>query len=120
MGDAVHEYAPGKWHRRSRYKQRQQFHSIMANGPLVLPNVVGSDPLAICAREEWMELAACLDVDPELFFPEPGGYDKGRAARRICGSCPVRGECLQFAVDTSEQYGIWGGMSLAERRKAVS
>ena len=48
-------------------------------------------------------------------MPELG--ETGREAKDVCAICPVRGECLQLALENKEQYGIWGGRSLKERRK---
>jgi WhiB family redox-sensing transcriptional regulator len=50
-----------------------------------------------------------------VFFPEKGGST--REAKRICGECPVRAECLEYALEEDERFGIWGGMSERERRK---
>jgi WhiB family transcriptional regulator, redox-sensing transcriptional regulator len=63
----------------------------------------------------WMESARCLDADPDAFFPEKGGST--REAKRICGQCEVRDECLEYALDNDERFGIWGGMSERERRR---
>ncbi|MCA1840759.1 MAG: WhiB family transcriptional regulator [Actinomycetota bacterium] len=63
----------------------------------------------------WQGKARCLEVDPEIFFPERGGSSK--AARNVCGDCPVRVECLKYALSNREQFGIWGGTSERERRK---
>jgi len=64
---------------------------------------------------EWMLDARCLDADPEAFFPEKGGST--REAKRICGSCAVREECLDYALANEERFGIWGGLSERERRR---
>ena len=63
----------------------------------------------------WAADAKCLDADPETFFPEKGGST--REAKRICTHCPVRNECLDYALDNDERFGIWGGLSERERRK---
>lgn len=63
----------------------------------------------------WQGAARCLEVDPEIFFPERGGSSK--AARTVCNDCPVRIECLRYALSNREQFGIWGGTSERERRK---
>ena len=60
--------------------------------------------------------ARCLDADPEAFFPEKGGST--REAKRICAACPVRDDCLQYALENDERFGIWGGLSERERRRA--
>jgi WhiB family transcriptional regulator, redox-sensing transcriptional regulator len=64
----------------------------------------------------WMLEAKCLDADPEAFFPEKGGST--REAKRICAACPVREECLDYALSNDERFGIWGGLSERERRRA--
>lgn len=64
---------------------------------------------------EWTLAALCQQVDPELFFPEKGGST--REAKRICAACPVRANCLQFALDHAEQFGVYGGLSAGERRR---
>ncbi|WP_306999026.1 WhiB family transcriptional regulator [Amycolatopsis thermophila] len=63
----------------------------------------------------WQDRALCKETDPEAFFPDKGGST--REAKRICHSCEVRGECLQYALDNDERFGIWGGLSERERRK---
>ncbi|SNQ51501.1 Transcriptional regulator WhiB [Frankia canadensis] len=64
---------------------------------------------------EWQERALCAQTDPEAFFPEKGGST--REAKRICSGCEVRAECLEYALENDERFGIWGGMSERERRK---
>ncbi|HSJ46639.1 MAG TPA: WhiB family transcriptional regulator [Euzebyales bacterium] len=63
----------------------------------------------------WAEEAKCLNADPDVFFPEKGGST--REAKRICAECAVRVECLEYALEHDERFGIWGGMSERERRK---
>jgi WhiB family redox-sensing transcriptional regulator len=60
-------------------------------------------------------MARCVEVDPEIFFPERGGSSK--AARAVCSECSVRQECLLYALTNREQFGIWGGTSERERRR---
>lgn len=64
---------------------------------------------------DWMAQAACRNVKPDLFFPERG-VDCGDA-KRVCFGCPVRAECLQYALDNGMRYGIWGGTSERDRRR---
>ena len=52
---------------------------------------------------------------PEAFFPEKGGST--RDAKRVCAQCEVREQCLKWAIDHDERFGIWGGMSERERRR---
>ena len=67
------------------------------------------------AEPEWQERALCAQADPEAFFPEKGGST--REAKRICAGCEVRSECLEYALQHDERFGIWGGLSERERRK---
>jgi WhiB family transcriptional regulator, redox-sensing transcriptional regulator len=63
----------------------------------------------------WQEQANCLGVDPDLFFPERGAST--REAKGVCRGCEVRTECLEYALDHGEKFGIWGGLSERERRR---
>jgi WhiB family redox-sensing transcriptional regulator len=76
------------------------------------PPAGGHDPF-------WRERRACKDADPELFFPTrtKGATARTRQARGICGGCPVRRECLNEALVTFQDVGVWGGTTPKERRK---
>jgi WhiB family redox-sensing transcriptional regulator len=63
----------------------------------------------------WQNLANCLGVDPDLFFPERGAST--REAKEVCKGCVVREDCLEYALANGEKFGIWGGMSERERRR---
>jgi WhiB family redox-sensing transcriptional regulator len=63
----------------------------------------------------WQRRALCAQTDPEAFFPEKGGST--REAKRVCSSCEVRVECLEYALENDERFGIWGGCSERERRR---
>lgn len=76
--------------------------------------------LALGAADyDWREHALCRDTDPELFFPV-GTTGKALVAidkaKQVCGECPVRLSCLDFALETNQDSGIWGGLSEEERR----
>ena len=63
----------------------------------------------------WQADALCAQTDPEAFFPEKGGST--REAKKVCLSCDVRAECLEYALENDERFGIWGGLSERERRR---
>jgi WhiB family redox-sensing transcriptional regulator len=67
------------------------------------------------AENSWRLDALCAETDPEAFFPEKGGST--REAKRVCTGCEVRAECLEFALENDERFGIWGGLSERERRR---
>jgi WhiB family redox-sensing transcriptional regulator len=64
-------------------------------------------------RPAWHDNASCQTSDPEIFFPRKGESDL--KAKAVCGRCPVRRECLDWAIGTDQRHGIWGGMSRPER-----
>jgi WhiB family transcriptional regulator, redox-sensing transcriptional regulator len=74
-------------------------------------------PLIATFDEElsWQERALCAETDPEAFFPEKGGST--REAKKVCLGCDVRAECLEYALEHDERFGIWGGLSERERRR---
>jgi WhiB family redox-sensing transcriptional regulator len=63
----------------------------------------------------WQDRALCAQADPEAFFPEKGGST--REAKKVCRACDVRTECLEYALEHDERFGVWGGLSERERRK---
>ena len=63
----------------------------------------------------WQDRAVCAQTDPEAFFPEKGGST--REAKRVCRGCEVRAECLEYALEHDERFGIWGGLSERDRRR---
>ena len=77
--------------------------------------IVGAEPDAQSEEPGWQERALCAQTDPEAFFPEKGGST--REAKKVCLTCDVRVECLEYALANDERFGIWGGLSERERRK---
>ena len=70
-------------------------------------------------RGMWRELAACRDTDPDLFFPvgtTGPAIEQIEAAKRVCNECEVREPCLEFALESNQDSGVWGGTSEEERR----
>ncbi|SEE06006.1 WhiB family transcriptional regulator, redox-sensing transcriptional regulator [Streptomyces sp. TLI_105] len=70
--------------------------------------------------DDWRAAAACREVDPDLFFPVgvgPSALVQADEAKEVCRHCPVRAECLRWAMDDSRQVtGVWGGLTENERR----
>lgn len=63
----------------------------------------------------WVSDAACLGLDPDIFYPGRGADDQ--KAKSVCRTCPVQWDCLLWAVDHGEREGIWGGLSARTRRR---
>ena len=67
----------------------------------------------------WLADARCIAEDPDLFFPVGStgpALLQIEAARAVCRQCGVREECLQYALESNQEYGIWGGTTEEERR----
>lgn len=71
------------------------------------------------ASIEWRREAACKDIDPNLFFPigvTGPAVSQIETAKSICSGCPVKTQCLDFAITTNQEFGVWGGTTEDERR----
>jgi WhiB family transcriptional regulator, redox-sensing transcriptional regulator len=67
-------------------------------------------------------MAACSSCDPDLFFPvgsSGAAIRQTEEAKAVCAGCPVRAECLQWAVETDQLHGVWGGLDEVERGRLM-
>lgn len=72
------------------------------------------------SAEQWRDQAACRRCDPDLFFPigETGSAClQIEAAKSVCRTCPVRRACLEYALETNQDAGVWGAADEGERRR---
>ena len=67
-------------------------------------------------NDTWKAYALCAQTDPTIFFPDPG---QSEDAKQICKLCAVRRECLAYALDAGEMFGVWGGVDQTELRRLV-
>ena len=68
---------------------------------------------------DWRSRAACLTVDPELFFPIGNtgpAIAQAEEAKLVCAKCNVQDTCLKWAIENHQDSGVWGGKSEDERR----
>jgi WhiB family redox-sensing transcriptional regulator len=63
----------------------------------------------------WTQQAACRGIDTEIFYP--ASADEEAEALSVCATCPVRAQCLDYAIRNRETYGIWGGATAEQRRR---
>ena len=94
----------------------QHFVTALA---LSFPSQVSFPAKKVRKTMDWRDKAACLTVDPELFFPVGNtgpAVDQIDRAKSVCSHCPVTEYCLQYALDTNQDSGVWGGLSEDERR----
>ena len=77
-------------------------------------------PKPLMENYEWQEEAKCRGVDPEIFFLPYRARNaekrkREQAAKDVCKGCPVTAECLSYAMQTEEEFGVWGGLTPEER-----
>jgi WhiB family transcriptional regulator, redox-sensing transcriptional regulator len=88
-------------------------------------------PTSLAVPGRWAERASCAQTDPDAWFPGKGRRELTQLAKRICARCPVRAQCLEYALSGADTWGgiatgIWGGATPQERdqlrqqRKAVA
>ncbi len=68
---------------------------------------------------DWRHKAVCRDEDPELFFPVGNSgpaVEQVADAKLVCSGCPAQSVCLEWALTTGQNHGIWGGLDGEERR----
>ena len=76
------------------------------------PAIAGGEPPEDLS---WQDRALCPETDPEAFFPGKG--EPAGPAKRVCQSCEVRAECLEYARRHGIRFGIWGGLTYEQRRR---
>lgn len=67
------------------------------------------------AETAWQDRGLCAQADPDAWFPDKG--ESARPAKAVCRGCPVRTECLTYALEHGERHGIWGGLTERQRRR---
>jgi WhiB family redox-sensing transcriptional regulator len=72
---------------------------------------------AVPVRSDWQDDAACRGADNAVFFPVAEA-DAG-PAQEICATCPVAQECLEYAINTRQPDGVWGGLTATERHRLI-
>lgn len=80
---------------------------------------LSAEPFSI-EEDDWRDLAACRDTNPDLFFPvgtTGPALEQIEQAKAVCRQCEAQMSCLEFALVTNQDSGVWGGTSEEERRK---
>jgi WhiB family redox-sensing transcriptional regulator len=70
--------------------------------------------------DDWRSIAACRDTNPDMFFPVGStgpAISQIETAKAICRTCEAQAPCLEFALATNQEAGVWGGTSEDERRR---
>lgn len=67
------------------------------------------------AIEKAPVIPPCQVSDPEVWFAEKGDHVATKKAKQLCSTCPVVNECLTYALQAKELYGVWGGLTSKER-----
>lgn len=82
--------------------------------------------LAAAPSTEWQIHGLCRAVDSTIFFPpahfehKPEREAREKRAKAVCNECPVRSECLEWALSTREPHGVWGGYAEGERKHMLT
>ena len=66
--------------------------------------------------EAWVAEALCAQVDAGIFYPDKGDKEAAYDAQQVCKQCVVQPECLEYALERNEPFGVWGGMTVMERK----
>jgi WhiB family redox-sensing transcriptional regulator len=69
--------------------------------------------------QSWRSQGRCRGVGPDIFYPPSEEEAAAFEAKAICATCPVRTPCLEHALAVREKFGVWGGMTERERRRAL-
>lgn len=97
---------------------RNQPHiRAILDAPVVKPPRRPYAPPRVAEDVSWMSFALCAQVDPDLPYPGKGHYELVLAAKQVCAGCEVRADCLAYALRHHEDQGVWGGLSVNERRR---
>ena len=104
--------------RRIQQKQCESRNNVNPGNPTAVPIVEVEVTVEETPDEyAWMFHARCRGISPAEFFPSDGtGVE---TAQRVCAVCPVRSECLEYALLNRIEHGVWGGASERERRRIL-
>ncbi|MEU2762965.1 WhiB family transcriptional regulator [Streptomyces sp. NPDC007094] len=88
--------------------------------PFSIVNAVYAPSADLPVKTNWRTNAACLDEDPDLFFPigtTGPAIAQAEEAKAVCRRCPVMEACLDWALESGQDHGVWGGTDENERRR---
>ena len=68
---------------------------------------------------DWMNNGSCKEVDGDMWFAEGTNFIVTKIAKKICGECRVVDQCLQYALENRIEYGVWGGLTIQERKSLL-
>ena len=96
------------------------YHCENTPGAFNVALALSAESYDVVESANWREYAACRDTSPDLFFPigtTGPAIEQIAQAKAVCRSCEAQSACLEFALSTNQDSGVWGGTSEEERRK---
>lgn len=66
-----------------------------------------------------MDYASCREIEGDLWFAEGTNFLATKLAKKVCAACPVKDQCLQYALENRIEHGTWGGLTIQERRSLL-
>ena len=88
--------------------------------PPPMTNLRSERPSWPAQPSDWMAQALCAQIGPDLWYPDPGDAHAAQTAAAVCHTCPVRADCLDYAMATETQgdrHGVWGGLTPTARNR---
>lgn len=97
-------------------ENRPEYLSKSGHSAATIRTMQASGPIDVSG--DWEDRAQCRGADADIFFA-PGGTQEYRA-KAVCRTCPVRWECLAYALKNRVEHGVWGGLTDRERRRLMN
>lgn len=85
---------------------------------MALSSATQQPEVAQAPQDDWHTRAACQGMDTALFFPAKG-QPVPDVVKATCARCPVRVQCLAYAIETHQSFGVWGGLTVKGRRRYI-
>jgi len=116
---AAREHSPDRWGNREPCDGLRTYILVVNEKGFDMNDTINFEPFDAPVLDErpWAVFSACREADPTIFFGAT--RDDERAAVAVCATCTVQEQCLGFALESRERFGVWGGTSERERKRLL-